>query len=155
MQLSSVLFVASGLWALATDLPVVFRGHPIAESTLSLTGTTLYIAPTGPQQSGAQFPYDKKSSVPTDFPLATVYLNNRGGHVATLQTGFDTISQACSCYWLDVQELAARFPGLVTGADYFISMESPKYTVLSGTFALDTGKSVNPANPARCRPKSK
>ncbi|KAJ9055951.1 hypothetical protein DSO57_1023598 [Entomophthora muscae] len=156
MRFSNFLLAVSSVLGLSTNLPVVFRGHPVAESTLSLSGTTLYINPIGAQQSGAQFPYDKKSSVPTDFSLATVYLNNKKGHVATLQTGFDTISQSCSCYWLDVKDLATRFPSLTNGKDYFISIEGDKYTVLSGTFALVTGKTAFPnSTRPRCNPKSK
>ncbi|KAJ9054941.1 hypothetical protein DSO57_1009100 [Entomophthora muscae] len=133
-------FLLLVLPAIASKGPIVFRGYPLAESSQGLVPTKLYVHPRGMQQNGAKFFYSKNGENSLDFSLAVVYLCNNKGRQAMLQTSFDTISQKCSCYWLDAHDLVSRFPTLTTGSDYFIEMEGTGYTVRSGRFTLVTGK---------------
>lgn len=119
--------------------PITFLGSPFAISSISSSGTLLTTHPSGNQASGAQFLYQKNTGDSKAAGLVTVYLGRGSStHLITLQTGFDAIDQACSCYYIDVQALDRQYQGVFGGfgADYFILFEGPNYSTRSGMFTI-------------------
>jgi hypothetical protein len=80
----------------------------------------------GPLQS-TQFLYQRNDTNSTSVPLVQVILKNyESGNETKIDQGFDAITQACSCYWMDVNQLFGKFPSLKSSLQYrliFRSME--------------------------------
>ena len=113
-------------------------------------------------EPGARFLYTKLISDAKSAPLVTVYLINTDLKLNfSLQTQFDTITQECSCYWLDVNKLESEHDKLVTAEKYQIQFKGGDMYSVSGYFGLklsrdpvetttvvpQTGTTVSPKTP--------
>ncbi|KAI9293636.1 hypothetical protein K502DRAFT_366531 [Neoconidiobolus thromboides FSU 785] len=140
LNLLSLLYFAIVVQA---QNPITFTGSPLATSSISSQGTVLYSTPGTGQTSGAQFLYQKNISDSKQVGLAEVHLVSNNGIDVVLQTGFDTITQECSCYYIDAKDLIQKIPNLRSANDYRISFIGTNYRIDSGYFAISIQGSVS------------
>ncbi|KXS18117.1 hypothetical protein M427DRAFT_153314 [Gonapodya prolifera JEL478] len=122
--------------------PIAFNttadGNAVTSLSTATGGiTTLTAGTTG---SGARIYYTKLTNDSSaTIGLANVLLTNAEfGTVSTLMSGFDTIKQECSCYWIDANDLVTQFPTLQSSYQYTLTFTNPegKYNITSGVFGL-------------------
>lgn len=99
----------------------------------------------GVYDSGMQILYNQLTKKNTDAPLVTVTLmNEETGFALDLMPGFDTIAQACSCFWIEGEFAVGR--GAVTSDRYQLRFRSvgdsgvPAMDVRSGYFGISTSQ---------------
>lgn len=106
-RINSVVFLFSAVFA--ADTRVAFTSvNDVAQTSITadFPFTTLYVTK---QPKGAQILYKQLVKEPMLAPLVTVYLVNPSlGLEVPIQSGFDTVSQACSCYWIDSATIIAK-----------------------------------------------
>jgi hypothetical protein len=98
MQLT---FIATFLSFATADTRIRFGTYTNgnAETNLELNPTVMFAAKN---PNGAQIMYEKLTEDEMSAPLVTVYfINTQLNIVHTMMTGFNTVSQTCSCYWVD------------------------------------------------------
>jgi hypothetical protein len=170
--LSVCLLVGSMVAAAAGDSRVEFLNAGNGNVGSSLVGKVyndgdlniIYTQPTFPYESGMQVLYRQLVHENTKAPLATVYLYNAELNVQIqLMASFDTISQACSCYWIDAKDLGTK-PGVATSTKYQLWFKSDgnannnpsnlaPLDVKSGYFGITVGPSPSAlAGPITSKP---
>lgn len=130
LQFTLVLAVAVNAQA-----PITWLGSKNAK-TIDSVGDELVTLYSGDQGlKSTQFLYQKNTDKSLNAPLVQVVLQNDASKQEfVMQTGFDMISQNCSCYWIDAKTTltAAKFS---TG-QYAIIFRGKGVELKSGLFVL-------------------
>ncbi|KAJ2997885.1 hypothetical protein HDV02_005069 [Globomyces sp. JEL0801] len=137
----NIALVISILTALVQSIdPITFKSSGnFAITSLGNTTTTISTHPAPGQDYGAQLLYTKSNLDPKTVSLAAVYLNNDAllSQPMLLQSGFNTLTQTCSCYWIDARDLLVLNPTLKTSNQFYLTMISTGYTIKSGLITID------------------
>lgn len=141
MQLSIVVYVFA-LVAVALGITpetrIAWSGNP-AKTYQIPSGSPVTILYGSGSATGTQILYQKLTNVTNSAPLVTVYLQNvQLGLSFSLQTGFSTIDQTCSCYYIDAHEQITAHPEIVDSNTYQIQFKSPDQTA-SNAMDLSSG----------------
>lgn len=114
----------------------------ILDSNNNAAGTASVIYSKG-SPTGAQFSYSKTTDA---LPLVSVYLHNQEtGTDKLLQSDFNIATQACSCYYLDAQQLSTQFTDLKSSLQYRILFKSldSQFQTGSGYLGIVVGSTLS------------
>ena len=142
MQLLTILTVIATV--IAQDSRIQFttaNGNAITSAQTPFTTISVTKQP-----KGAQILYQQLTKDNTLAPLVTVYIVNTVlGLEIPIQTGYDTIAQACSCYWIDYNTIIAK--KVPSSAHWKLAFRGEKtglvaMNVVSGEFGLTWTDSI-------------
>lgn len=133
--------ICGAVIAQSTDTRIAFTGYPKAQTSVGQSAIIL----SGSQPSGMQILYKKLVTDNRLAPLVTVYLYHpKTNSMFPLQHGFDTIGQACSCYWIGAPDLGRRFAGqgLFASQSWTIRFLGGNMDLISGEFGIGWGNNL-------------
>jgi hypothetical protein len=106
---------------LSMDAQVVWRKNGENAET---SGETNVITTEGVQEN-VQFLYTKTTNDSLSAPLMKVFLKNyETSEEYKIDENFDSITQACSCYWLSAKDQFNRNPSMKSSLQYRIIFRS-------------------------------
>ena len=159
MAMASILM---GLTAADSRVQFLTAGNGNAQTSLvgrlynDGDANVIYTQPNAPWESGMQILYRQLTADKSLAPLSAVYLINQDtGFQQLLMASYDTISQSCSCYWIDAKDYAT-LENLVTSNKYQLWFKSAAGTasggepldIKSGFFGIAVGGGPGGAMPA-------